>query len=489
MADEPRLLADRYLLEEELTQGGMGSVWRARDQVLARTVAVKILHDHLARDSGFLERFRREAISAARLTHPNVVSIYDTGEQETDGGTEHYIVMEYCPGGTLEDVMTGHRSLAPDRIASIGAGIASALEHAHAEGVIHRDVKPANVLVGSDGTLKVADFGIAKAVEADGDVTTTGRVLGTVAYISPEHATSGDLDARSDIYSLGIVLYELAVGRPPFAGEGHLATAMKHVREAPVPVRSLRAGIPRELEAIVMKALAKDPDERFQTASEMRRALERIRGSAAAQTAAFPVPPPSPQQSMTLRSETRWIIPVLAVVIVTILLALGINALLGEQNPLDENREAANGGASELDVVGVVDLDPAGDGEHPEDAPLAADGNPATSWTTQDYFSSTTFTGKGGVGLVFDLRESAAVSRVELRTPEGGFDISIGVADEAGTEIDDFSTVTERDAIALEETIEFDEVVSGRYWLILITRLPGAGVGDASIAEVSFFGN
>jgi serine/threonine protein kinase len=233
-------IADRYVLEELLARGGMGSVYKARDEVLARPVAVKILHPHLSEDHGFLERFRREAVAAAGLSHPGIVAIYDTGTDTAEDGSErHYIVMEHCAGGTLTELSAREGALEPERAAAVVAAVCSSLDFAHRAGVVHRDVKPDNVLFADDGTLKVADFGIAKAAYASGDITTTGSILGTVTYISPEQAGGREPDARSDVYSAGVVLYELLTGRPPFQGETDVATALMHVNESPTPVRAL----------------------------------------------------------------------------------------------------------------------------------------------------------------------------------------------------------------------------------------------------------
>src|SRR5687767_13778811 len=192
MPDVNDVLAGRYGLTEVISSGGMATVWRARDQVLARTVAVKVLHEHLAQDEAFLTRFRREAIAAAGLTHPHVVSIYDTGEMEAADSTCHYIVMEHCGGGTLGTMLKEAGPFSTERTATVGATVCEALEYAHSKGIVHRDVKPANVLVGDDGLLKVGDFGIAKAVSEKSDITTTGKIMGTVAYISPEYASDQD---------------------------------------------------------------------------------------------------------------------------------------------------------------------------------------------------------------------------------------------------------------------------------------------------------
>src|SRR5687768_1314699 len=290
MPSELDSIAGRYVLERQISQGGMATVWQAKDDVLARPVAIKILHPHLSQDEGFLERFRREALAAARLTHPNIVSIYDTGTEEAPDGEPdlQYIVMEHCSRGTLEDLLRTEGALAPERVASAGISICEALSYAHRHGIVHRDVKPGNVLIANDGSLKVADFGIAKAAFGKKDITTTGSILGTVTYLSPEQGRGEEPDQRSDLYGLGVVLYELAVGRPPFAAETQIATAMMHVKDPPPSLRSIRAGVPRSLEAIVMKALAKDPEDRYASADDMARALGS-QGGTNGGTSAFPV--------------------------------------------------------------------------------------------------------------------------------------------------------------------------------------------------------
>src|SRR5688572_4602157 len=275
-------IAGRYVLEEPIARGGMATVWKARDEVLARFVALKILDRDLAQDPAFLERFRTEALAAARLAHPNIVQTYDTGEDE---GGHHFIVMEYCPGGTLQDLVKREGALPPERAVALVAHICDAIAYAHRHEVVHRDIKPGNVLVGIDGSVKVGDFGIAKAAFASKDVTTTGKILGTVTYLSPEQARGEEPDGRSDIYSLGVVLFELLTGRPPFEAESPVATAMHHLKSEPPGPRAVKGNIPRALDAVVLRSLEKDPDARFSTADEMRRALESA--CAPSGTAAF----------------------------------------------------------------------------------------------------------------------------------------------------------------------------------------------------------
>jgi serine/threonine-protein kinase len=273
---QPRLLGGRYELDGVVGRGGMAEVYRARDIRLDRIVAIKTLRTDLARDQIFQARFRREAQSAASLNHPSIVAVYDTGEDMTSGVPVPYIVMEYVDGRTVRDLLQeGHRLL-PERSLEIIDGVLRALDYSHQAGIVHRDIKPGNVMVTRNGDIKVMDFGIARAMsDAQATMTQTAQVIGTAQYLSPEQARGERVDSRSDLYSTGCLLYELLTGRPPFTGDSPVAIAYQHVRENPVPPSRVDPDVPPWADAIVLKAMAKSPADRYQTAADMRADLQR----------------------------------------------------------------------------------------------------------------------------------------------------------------------------------------------------------------------
>ncbi|MFD7321257.1 Stk1 family PASTA domain-containing Ser/Thr kinase [Streptomyces sp. NPDC059875] len=273
--EEPRRLGGRYELGSVLGRGGMAEVYLAHDTRLGRTVAVKTLRADLARDPSFQARFRREAQSAASLNHPAIVAVYDTGEDYVDGVSIPYIVMEYVDGSTLRELLHSGRKLLPERTLEMTVGILQALEYSHRAGIVHRDIKPANVMLTRTGQVKVMDFGIARAMgDAGMTMTQTAAVIGTAQYLSPEQAKGEQVDARSDLYSTGCLLYELLTVRPPFVGDSPVAVAYQHVREEPQPPSNFDPEITPSMDAIVLKALVKDPDYRYQSADEMRADIE-----------------------------------------------------------------------------------------------------------------------------------------------------------------------------------------------------------------------
>jgi beta-lactam-binding protein with PASTA domain/tRNA A-37 threonylcarbamoyl transferase component Bud32 len=273
---QPRLLGDRYELDGVVGRGGMAEVYRARDLRLDRTVAVKTLRADLARDQTFQARFRREAQSAASLNNPSIVAVYDTGEDLTDGTLVPFIVMEFVDGRTVRDLLIeGHRLL-PERTLEIVSGVLRALEYSHQAGIVHRDIKPGNVMVTRNGDIKVMDFGIARAMsDTQATMTQTAQVIGTAQYLSPEQARGERVDARSDLYSTGCLMYELLTGRPPFTGDSPVAIAYQHVRENPIPPSRLDPSLPPWADSIVLKAMAKSPADRYQSAAEMNADIQR----------------------------------------------------------------------------------------------------------------------------------------------------------------------------------------------------------------------
>ena len=261
---ERTVLNDRYEIQQRIGRGGMADVFLARDLLLDRLVAIKVLFPEFATDPNFVERFRREAQSAANLTHPNIVAVYDWGKY----ANTYFMAMEYVQGRTLADILRANGHINSVQAAEIANEVAAALGNAHASGVVHRDIKPANILIGGNGQVKVADFGIARAMNAssENNLTQVGSVMGTATYFSPEQAQGAQPDPRSDLYSLGIVLYEMVAGKPPFAGENPVSIAYKQVHDLPQPLNQLVADVPRPFEAIVAKLLAKDPNMRYANA-------------------------------------------------------------------------------------------------------------------------------------------------------------------------------------------------------------------------------
>jgi len=350
----PQHLSDRYELGDILGFGGMSEVHLARDVRLHRDVAVKVLRADLARDPSFYLRFRREAQNAAALNHPSIVAVYDTGEAETPTGPLPYIVMEYVDGVTLRDIVHTDGPLTPRRAIEIIADACQALNFSHQNGIIHRDVKPANIMISSTNAVKVMDFGIARAIADSSSVTQTAAVIGTAQYLSPEQARGDPVDARSDVYSLGCVLYEILTGEPPFTGDSPVSVAYQHVREDPIPPSERHEGISSDLDAVVLKALAKNPENRYQTAAEMRADLVRVhngetpeapkvltgaeRNSMFSSTAANvggPRTDPLPRQTFDDAdrdhggSVARWVVAVAVLAVLTVIVVIAFNTVGG----------------------------------------------------------------------------------------------------------------------------------------------------------------
>ena len=458
-------LADRYELVSLIATGGMAQVWQATDTVLGRPVAAKILHPHLATDRGFLVRFRREAVAAARLSHPGIVSIYDT---VTQPGLE-VIVMELVDGQTLRGQLDSQGVMSVAQAVDLGMQVADALSNAHAAGIVHRDIKPSNILMCRDDRIMVTDFGIAKAGE-DTDLTVTGTLLGTAKYLSPEQVRGDASDPRSDLYALGIVLYEVLTGRPPFKADTDAATALARLQKPAPRIRHINPELPQAFDDLIARLMSREPADRPDRASDVRVALSGMRFEPVATAAhdqtmvvADPVyiPPTTEDDDEDhevemddfIRSERSWMVPALALVLVaTALIVVGAlfsgNGLA--DSVLDRSDDAPDNNASPeqpddtvsltpVDVIvdptlaGATAIDPEGDGEERNDtAAFAIDGNEDTYWRTERYRSADFGNLKSGVGLVINLGGSARVNGVVLDTRSEGWSVEIYIGDDFG---------------------------------------------------------
>lgn len=482
-------LAGRYRLESEIARGGMAVVWLAFDEVLDRPVAAKILHDHLTADEVFRERFRIEALAAAKLTHPNIVSVFDTGEHE---GTP-FIVMEYLAGGTLRDEVERDQ-IGYERTAYIGVQVCEALTYAHASGIVHRDIKPANILFSENGHVKVADFGIAKAVSYDSQLTQTGAILGTVRYLSPEQVEGAEPDGRSDIYSLGIVLYECATGRAPFIGDTDLATATARLGTTPRRPRDIRPDVPRELDSAIMRSLDVSREGRFQDASGLSRALSPVAGQRIDPDLDEPTQAMQPGPVSFVKSEGRWLLPTVLLVLLAAALVYGVLQITGGRDlsgAISELFNSDEAPPTPLTIVGGGSYDPEGDDkqENEKEVRLAFDSDPKTFWKTGYYSSEGLGQLKDGVGIYVDLGKVSKVKSVKVTSITGGWRGSIQTSED-GRDWSGSGSDQETDLVH-----DFSVEEETRYVLVWITRLvktQGQGTTDVpfsvGIAEIQVYG-
>jgi eukaryotic-like serine/threonine-protein kinase len=457
-------IAGRYEVQELVGHGGMSSVYKARDALLERNVALKILHDQYSADDDFVERFKREARSVAQLQHPNIVTVIDRGEE--DG--RQYIVFEYIDGENLKELVVRKGRLDVREALEIALEVARGLAFAHQHGLVHRDVKPQNVLLNGDGKAKVTDFGIARTVDVDG-MTQTGTVLGTSNYIAPEQASGQRVDAHSDVYALGVVLYELLAGDVPFPGESFVAVAMKHLHEPAPNLLEVRRDVPPRVAAAVDRALEKDPEQRFATMDDFAAELEACLGELdhGPEGDATMVIPARQRAARRRKPVSRWAIAIAALALLAIAaIVLGL-LTLG-----DEDGEAP-AAATHVPITGVTSYDPyaSDQDEHSDRAGNATDGKAATYWPTETYREDN-MAGKKGVGVVVDAGRPVTLSRMTVVTDTPGFKAEIDATNvEGGTPV----KVSDNKVVGRTTTFDIHESAPKRYYVVWITNLAPGG--------------
>jgi eukaryotic-like serine/threonine-protein kinase len=468
-------IAERYEVEELVGHGGMSSVYKAQDTLLERHVALKILHEQYSADDDFVERFKREARSVAQLQHPNIVTVIDRGEED---GCQ-YIVFEYIDGENLKERVVREGRLDVREALEIAVEVAHGLAFAHEQGLIHRDVKPQNILLNGDGRAKVTDFGIARSLDVDG-MTQTGTVLGTSNYIAPEQASGQRVDAHSDVYALGAVLYELLAGEVPFAGESFVAVAMKHMHEPAPNLLDVRGDVPLRVAAAVDRALEKDPEQRFPTMDAFAAELEACLAELDEPDDDATIVIPSARRAAPKRRKqvSRWpiVIGLLALLAIAAIV-IGLFAIRGSGN----NSAAPPPASKRISVTGVTSYDPFGDNkeEHSAAAVNITDGNPASYWSTERYDTAPSL-GKPGVGVVLDAGALVDLAHLVVVTDTPGFTAQIEATNTEGATPEKIS-----DSKVVGSTTTFDLSSSGpkQYYVIWITKLP-PGLQLAHVNEV-----
>jgi eukaryotic-like serine/threonine-protein kinase len=476
------VLSGRYKLEAKLGSGGMSTVYLARDTTLDRQVAVKVMHREMSEQADQLERFRQEARAVAKLSHPNVVAVIDAGE---DGG-HPYIVFEYVEGETLKQRINRVGALDAQEALAYTIEVARGLTVAHARNMVHRDIKPQNVLIDSEGRAKLTDFGISRQLEQDG-MTATGRVLGTTDYVAPEQAMGHPVDQRSDVYSLGVVLYEMLVGQVPFSADSQVGVAMKHVNEELPDVQQRRPELSAAAALVVERATAKDPGRRYQEVGEMidnpSTALEveaaRAGTASGEATSVLEAVPPAERK---LAGGGNWSRLAIVVLILGFAAAIAAVVLISSGNGPGGGGGALNGKGKQVPISSASDYDPQGDGEEdPETVSLAVDGNPTgTAWSSEHYdtptFAGTKSGPDPGVGLYVTAKSTATPSEMIVRTPTPGWDAQIfatasGPPEELSEWGEPVGEVT--DAGDLEE-VELHLASPAKYFLIWFNKAASA---------------
>jgi serine/threonine protein kinase len=468
------LIAERYELEELCGTGGMSSVYRARDRLLERDVALKILHERFMGDGDHVERFREEARSVAQLSHPNIVTVIDRGEQEG----RQFIVFEYVPGENLKALVQREAPLSEGEALELALQVAQALAFAHENGLVHRDVKPQNVLLSGDGEAKVTDFGIARSMDVQHGLTQTGTVMGTSDYMAPEQARGAKATVQSDVYSLGAVLYELLTGEVPFHGDNFVAVAMRHINE-PVPsVRERRPDVSPRLDAAIRRAMAKDPRDRFPSmdvfAAELRGCLGEtaLDGAGPADETLVVAPQaPRPDAQTVVRQRERPSVWPLIVLLAGLAVLAGIFAAVfafTDSTPSDFVPGISHHPKPKaVRLAGMSGYDPYGSGgEHDDTAALATDRQPSTYWRTEHY-SGDLRSLKPGVGLLLDAGRARKVSQVTVRSDTPGFTAQI---QESSSPRGSFHAASDSETVSSSTTFSL-QGANARYFVVWITDL------------------
>lgn len=429
-------LCNRYSLVKLIGAGGMAQVWEATDEVLGRRVAVKVLHPHLAGDQVFVARFRAEAVAAARLSHQNIVGVYDT----CSDGVHEAIVMELLEATTLRRYLDEHHVVDADTTVRIALRLLDALEAAHRSGLVHRDVKPSNILLCDDGRVKIADFGIAKT-EDQTELTQEGALVGTAAYLAPEQLLGEAVDGRTDLYSLGVVLYECLTGTVPFKGDSGPAVALARLHSDPIDPRRVRSDVPAGIALAIMRALSRDPDDRFDSAADLRAALLDTGVTPPRPVITpkhHPTPAPVAEESFS-RSERNWLYPALFILLVGA--ALATAGLLAHESsraarPDSTPSTSAAPPVTPPSIKSAQTFDPQGDGrENDSLAALAIDSDPTSAWRTEGYNPPGFTGGKDGVGLILNLSERTELNSLTVHGSDNGWSADIYVLDSNAPEV------------------------------------------------------
>jgi serine/threonine protein kinase len=486
-------LSGRYRIEDEIGSGGMSTVYRAFDETLERPVALKIMHSDISSDAAALERFRREARTVAQLSHPHVVMVIDAGEDQG----HPYIVFEHVRGETLKDRIRREGPLPIAEAVAYAIEIGRALQTAHEQRLVHRDVKPQNVLIDEEGRAKVTDFGIALGLEPEG-LTAAGRVVGTTDYVSPEQAMGREVTGQSDVYSLGIVLFEMLTGSVPFEGESGVSVAMKHVREGIPDVQRRRPEVSAALAGVLERATAKELGNRYPSMASFVGDLEEVltyetarageaTGEATAILSALP--------ANVAGRQRRWrrLLPIAAYVLIAAAVAVGAVLLIGGNNTSTKSADLSGLSRIGLSESAVHDYDPPpGDGsENPEQKGLALDGDRTTAWETENYNTPDLGNIKSGVGLYLDAGRPVVARGLRIFTPKAGWSFQIYVANQVPADLRGWTLVGTDKMDSSRKTVNLDTAGHrSRFYLLWITHLTQSPTGrsNAAVADLELLG-